>query len=255
MSCASASNALRSIATRSAGTLGRRDQRPRRGLLREMQLHHLAVGVVLDEVERGGRSPSSGSFCSAPCISSVTLLVAQPVRPHRLEARPRPVADALHLAALDRERDLRRAVVAGDDLELGADQRVVEPRRGLRIDPGDAADDQLLVEQVLRGLVRGGVPGERHRGLAVEAAEPVEFVDLEPHAGRIDQLGEQDAALEQRDRGAVLRRRAEHVLAAAIRDGMFCTTIEGLPGNVLAEMARRRSAPADRSRRRRRRRR
>ena len=114
-----------------------------------MQFQHLAVGVVLDEVERVRQVAELRLVLERALHQQRDLLVAQPVRPHRLEARPRPVGDALHLAALDRERDLRGAVVAGDDLELGADQRVVEPRRGLGIDAGDAADDQLLVEQIL----------------------------------------------------------------------------------------------------------
>jgi hypothetical protein len=74
----------------------------------------------------------------------------------------------LDLAALDGERDLGGAVISGDDLELGADERIVEPRRDLRIDPGLPTDDQLLLEQVLGTAMRRGMPGQRQAGFAVE---------------------------------------------------------------------------------------
>jgi hypothetical protein len=142
-------------------------------------------------------------------------------------------------AALDRQGDLRGAVVAGDDLEPGAYQRIVELRGGLGIDSGDAADDELLVEQVLRGLVRSRVPGRGHRGLAVEAAEPMEFLDLEASAGGIDQLGQQHSALDQCDRGAVLRSRAEHVVGRRDARRHVLHDQRRLARDVLAEMARR----------------
>ena len=67
----------------------------------------------------------------------------------------------------------------------------------------------------------------------------MEFVDLEPHAGRVDQLGEQHAALDERDRAAVLRRRGEHVVGRGDPRRHVLHDDRGLAGNVLAEMARR----------------
>jgi hypothetical protein len=55
----------------------------------------------------------------------------EPLRLLRPHARPAEAAQSLHLALLDRERNLARAGIAADDAELGAD-RVVEAR--LKID-------------------------------------------------------------------------------------------------------------------------
>ena len=93
---------------------GRRHDRPRRRLLREVQLQDLAVAVRPSRSPwRTARPAAPAPWCSPTCISTFDLLVAHPVGAHRLHARPRPVADAVHLAALDRERDQRGRVVAG----------------------------------------------------------------------------------------------------------------------------------------------
>ena len=123
-----------------------------------------------------------------------------------LEARPRPVANALNLAALHREADFRRAIVAGDDLELRAEQFVVKARRDFRIDIRLAADNELLVEQILRRLEwrRGQREGDSR--LAVEVAQPVELVEVEMHLPGHGQLGEQHATLDEANGQAIARR-------------------------------------------------
>src|SRR6478609_2657140 len=99
----------------------RGDHRARDGLLRKEQFHHLAVRVGLHEVERGRQVRQIGIALQRALNQQGHLLVAQPIGPLLLEAGPRPIADTLYLAALDRERDLGGTVIAGDDLELGAD--------------------------------------------------------------------------------------------------------------------------------------
>ena len=85
------------------------------------------------------------------------------------------------------------------------------------------------------------VPCQRHRGLAVEAADPAEFLDLEARAGRIGQLGEQHAALDQRHGGAVLGRAAEQEIGAGhAAGGRHVLHDDGrIAGDVLGEMPRR----------------
>ena len=54
-------------------------------------------------------------------------------------------ADALHLAALDRQQDVLRAAVALDHLEFGAEHAVEHGRHDAGRGAGaDAAGDQLL---------------------------------------------------------------------------------------------------------------
>ena len=64
---------------------------------------------------------------------------------HHLDAGPADAAGALDLAALERERDLAAARIAGDDAELGAEHAVQQQRqivgRRARI---ARADDQLV---------------------------------------------------------------------------------------------------------------
>ena len=69
------------------------------------------------------------------------------------------------------------------------------------------ADDQLFLEQILGGLVSGRVPGEGQPHLARQAADPVELVEIEAHRAGIAEPREQHAALHERDREAILRRR------------------------------------------------
>ena len=47
--------------------------------------------------------------------------------------------------------------------------------------------------------MRRRVPGENETGFAVEISQPVELLELEAHAARIAQLGEQHATLDERD--------------------------------------------------------
>src|SRR5262249_49020820 len=132
------------------------------------------------------------------------FLVAQPIRPRRLQARPRPIADALQFSPFHRQNDFGGAGIAVDDLELRAEQRVQEPRRRLRIDAGGAADDQLLLEKVVGRLVRRGVPRRRHGHFAVDASDPVETDEIEADRLRVPVLYQQHAPHHESDDGAVL---------------------------------------------------
>ena len=145
-----------------------------------------------------GTFGSSGIVLQAALQKNGDLLVADPVRLLLLEARPRPVADAEHFAALDRKPDVGRAVVAVDDLEFGAEHGVVQARRQLGIDAGVAADDQLLVEQILGALLRRRVPGEGHADLVTRLPSQLSLArSNRTVAGVIS--GGQHAALDQRD--------------------------------------------------------
>src|SRR5262245_21734089 len=131
------------------------------------------------------------------------FLVAQPIRPRGLDARPRPIADALQFFPLHRQNDFGGPGIDVDDLELRADERVQEPRRRLRIDAGGAADDQLLLEKVVGRLVRRGVPRRRHRHFAVDTSDPVETLEIEADRLRVPVLYQQHAPHHEGDDGAV----------------------------------------------------
>src|SRR5215510_13454380 len=111
----------------------------------------------------------------------VDLLLGEPRGPNRLETRPGPITDPLHLVALHRERDLDRARIAGDDSEFGAKHSIQKTRRGLGIDTSGATDDQLRVKQILRGAMRRSVPRQHDADLAADAADPVKLVQIEAH--------------------------------------------------------------------------
>ena len=69
-----------------------------------------------------------------------------------------------------------------------------------------------VAPQHSRGAVRRGVvPRQRDGGLAVEAGQPVKPVDLEAGAARIGQLGEQHAALDERDSGVQTGRVSQEI--------------------------------------------
>ena len=102
------------------------------------------------------------------------------------------------------------------------------------------ADDQIAFEQVFRGLHRRGVPGERETDLAGEAADPVELVEIEAHRAGIDQLGEQHAALDEREGGAVARRGVENVIGRGEAAGRRLVLYDDgrIAGDEPAEVAR-----------------
>ena len=116
-----ASNALRSrSATARRGVPGRDEIGPRERLLADDDFGHLAAVVVLDELphRRHAGLGQLGVRARPDLQQDVELAVADPVRLLRLHARPVPAAHAVDLAALHRERDVERALVAGDDVEL-----------------------------------------------------------------------------------------------------------------------------------------
>src|SRR5262249_56191135 len=66
----------------------RRDERPRQGLLRQVKLHHLAVGIVLDEIERGRKVGKFRLFVQGSLHQQPAFLLAQPIGPRSLHAPP-----------------------------------------------------------------------------------------------------------------------------------------------------------------------
>src|ERR1051326_1366199 len=119
-------------------------------------------------------------FVEAELDQNGKLLVVDPFLVRGLDARPRPAAAALHLAALHRKPDLVAARIAGDDLHLGAEYAVDDARKliGVRRGAG-AADDQLALLQVLELGDAGGAPGDAERDLVVGAADPIELGGVE----------------------------------------------------------------------------
>src|SRR5712692_6660646 len=111
----------------------RRNQWPSHGLPREDELQHLAVlGLAHEFIEHGDIGQvlvlvEAELHDDLEAAGSKIVLVAgtrdAPGIPH----------DAVELAALDCEHDLLRAGIAGNRLELGAEERVERDREYLLI--------------------------------------------------------------------------------------------------------------------------
>src|SRR5437763_15948716 len=125
-----------------------------------------------------------------------------------LDGGPRPAAARLDLAALHGERDVVAAGVAGDELQLGAEDGVHRLREdvGIGARAGAADEDGARVE-VLEARDSGLAPRRAHAHLVVRAAEPAEFRGLELRALGAEQRIERDAAADGAEYRAVLRRR------------------------------------------------
>ena len=141
-----AMNALRSASARSGGMFGGADERPAHHLAREDQPQDLPLLVGLGEIDDQRHVRQVGMLVERELHQDGELLLVEPFLVGRFHARPRPAAAALHLAALHGEADLVAARIAGDDLHLGAEHAVGDPRElvGVRRGAG-AADDQLRV--------------------------------------------------------------------------------------------------------------
>src|SRR5262245_39278293 len=155
------SNALRSAATRSAGTPGgTKNGRPMSS--RAITSRSAACSGSVLARSSAFVTPGSSAFGrSAHCAITLIFLSARHCEPRRAPSRHAgPGRDrALHLAALECEVDLGRALVTGDDLELGAEQRVRDQREvDLRGARRLRAHDQLLALDLVEALHRRGMP-------------------------------------------------------------------------------------------------
>ncbi len=95
-------NALRRSATLSMGTSGGATIGRAAVFCVKCNSSTLRSASFLMKSSAFGRCAELGLVAQRALHQQRHLLVAQPVGPHRLDARPRPVADAVHLAALDR---------------------------------------------------------------------------------------------------------------------------------------------------------
>ena len=168
-----ASNAARSAALRSAGMSGEvKNGRPTI-LPRDQKPQHLPLLVVRRALERHRHVRQIGVLLQIELHQHVDL--RQPVL-LALQARPRPAAAAVDLAALHGEVDVVAARIAGDELDLGAEHVAQDQREGVRIGADRAAAEaELALEHVVPGLDRRGLPGGADAGLAGDAAEPGEL--------------------------------------------------------------------------------
>ena len=168
-----ASNAARSAALRSAGMSGEvKNGRPTI-LPGDQEPQHLALLVARGALERHRHVRQVGILLQIELHQHVDL--RQPVL-LALEARPRPAAAAVDLAALHREIDVVAARIAGDELDLGAEHVAQDQRERVGIGADRAAAEaELALEHVVPGLDRRGLPGGADAGLAGDAAEPGEL--------------------------------------------------------------------------------
>src|SRR4029079_12567424 len=131
----------------------------------------------------------------------------KPFRVQHLDAGPADAAGALNLTALERDGDLTVARIAGDDAELGPEYVVQQQRQVVGGRSRIArADDQLLVENVLKHLHRRVAPNVADIDVAVGAAEIDELVRVVLYRHVAQQRLQHGAGEDRPDRGAVLRR-------------------------------------------------
>src|SRR5262249_25424433 len=78
---------------------------------------------ILDQIDRDRNAGQMGRLGKTELQQEIDLLVDDPMRYRGHVGFPGDAADALHLAALDREPQPRRGI-AGHDLELGAEHRI-----------------------------------------------------------------------------------------------------------------------------------
>src|SRR5207247_8308100 len=131
--------------------------------------------------------------------------ILDPLRVVALDRGPRPATARLDLAALHRERDVVAAGVAGDELQLRAEDGVHRLREhvGIGAGPGAADEDGARVE-VLEARDAGLAPRRAHAHLVVRAAEPAELRGLELRAFGAEPLLDRDAAADGAEPRAVL---------------------------------------------------
>ncbi len=123
------------------------------------------------------------------------------------------LADALHLAALDRQHDAVGAAVALDQLEFHA-ERIGEQqgRHGHRGAGAGAADQQFLLEQVLAFGDARFVGGDADPVGQLRTADPVELERIELHAGMLEQRLVGQVAADHADYRTVFRRDVEQMI-------------------------------------------
>ena len=229
------------------GRAHRDEVRPLERLLAHDQLHDPAAVVVLHVLvePRHGHLGQLVVRVRTDLQQEIQLAVANPFRLLRLGARPFPAAGAIDLAALHRQRDVERALVAGNDAHRRAGRgphhvgEVVHGVAGRHAAQHDLLGHRLLERPHLRLVV-----GDADAGAAVGGAEIGDLGRVE-HRLRlvVEQRADDGAGRHRADRQPVLGRdladmdaglgaaRARHVLHHHV----------WIAGNVAAEMPRHRA--------------
>ena len=156
-----------------------------------------------------------------------------------LEGRP-GLADAIDLAALDRQMGRRRRRVALDQLELGVEGIVEQRGKDLGVVGAGAAHQHRLGEDVIEGLDAGALVDRADAGLVGEAAEPMEFSGLELHAFLPPHdLDQGEVALQRDQDRAILGRDVVDEIGDddGSRPDLVLDNELGIAGNEAADMA------------------
>jgi hypothetical protein len=130
----------------------------------------------------------------------VDLLVANPIGSGADDRRPRPIAAALHLAALERQDNVVAARIATDLPELGAEQAVQQ----IRVIDRRRSEHDLAGHELVERIDAAGVPGHAGAGVDVGAADPIELGGHELRGRIAPDRVHGHGAIERPDGGAVL---------------------------------------------------
>ncbi len=168
------------------------------------------------------------------------LLVLQPFRVRRRIGVVGKPADALDLAALDREPHVARRV-AGDHLEFGAEQRVQHQRHfcGIARQAG-GRNPHFALCCVLDRLDRTGVPDHAGVILCGDGADPFEFGRIVLRRGVAEQRLGQQRVVGRSDDAAVVRGNAVQPVGRddAAGAGHVLGNDARMTGNMIGKMPR-----------------
>ena len=155
------------------GDAGRRGIGSRELVRRHEQLQDLQLLGVLGQLHDQRHVRQVGILAEGRLRDDVDLLLLDPALALRLDAGPVDAADAVELAALHRQHDLGGAGIAGHELDVGAEHVLVEVGEDIELAArAGAAERDRLLEEVLPGLHRRGVPGDADADRVGDGAEP-----------------------------------------------------------------------------------
>src|SRR5262249_11405004 len=157
----------------------------------------------------------------------------KPIGARALDAVPRPAAAAVYFAALDREVHLVAAGIAADQLNLGAEQILQQPREIVGLGARALAGErERLCHRVRPGPDPARVPGGAQARARRDAAEPSELAGVELRLA--DERLERRAAGDRADHAAVLGSHAVEIHRGleAARTGHVLRDDRRMAGNV-----------------------
>lgn len=207
----------------------------------EVELQNLALPLVAREIRHQWHVGKLWMARKAHLIEHADTPFFDILQTAALEPGPSDVGAPVDLAALHREIDVAATGIPHDDAEFKTEQIPHDVSLlGRAARRAGSADDQFVVQEILVGFDRRGVPSDGHADDRVGAAEPGEPGRLEQALGlrSVDQRLEKDRASDDADHGSVPRRLRPQQIGQghAARPGVILWDRRRLAGQVLADV-------------------